>query len=133
MMDALRQQNAVGGVTWLTLFASGGTLICCALPALLVAIGAGAVLASAVSTFPQLIWISAHKGYVFVGAGAMLAAAGYLQWRAQFLPCPADPKLARTCQRSRTISRWVYGISVGVYLIGAFFAYAAPWLLARMG
>jgi hypothetical protein len=130
-MDAMQQQRAIGGVTWLTLFTSGGTLICCALPALLVAIGAGAVLASAVSTFPQLIWISANKGYVFAAAGVMLAAAGYLQWRARSLPCPADKALAAACTRTRRVSQAIYFFSVAVYLVGVFFAYLAPWWMAR--
>ena len=39
----------------LSLFASSGTLVCCALPALLVALGAGAALSSLVSVFPQVV------------------------------------------------------------------------------
>ena len=37
------------GVTWVTLATSASTLLCCALPALLVTLVAGAVLASAVT------------------------------------------------------------------------------------
>jgi len=48
-------------VDFLTLFTSASTLICCALPALLVAIGAGSVMAGLVSNVPQLIWLSKHK------------------------------------------------------------------------
>jgi hypothetical protein len=62
-------------VTWITLLTSTGTLICCALPALLVAIGAGAALAFAASAVPQLVWISEHKELVFGLASAMLIAA----------------------------------------------------------
>jgi Sec-independent protein secretion pathway component TatC len=130
-MDALSQQRAVGGVTWLTLLTSGGTLICCALPALLVALGAGAVLASAVSSFPQLIWISAHKGLIFAIAGCLLAGAGVLQWYARSLPCPVDPELAKSCTRSRRVSLAVYLLAVSIFLVGAFFAYVAPWWMAR--
>lgn len=64
------------GVTWVTLATSASTLLCCALPALLVTLVAGAVLASAVSVFPQLVWVSEHKVEVFVLAGAMLARVG---------------------------------------------------------
>ena len=39
-----------------SLFTSFSTLICCALPALLVSIGAGATLAGIISNFPQLIF-----------------------------------------------------------------------------
>jgi len=56
-----------------SLFASGGTLVCCALPALLVALGAGAVLSSLVAVLPQIVWLSEHKAAVFGTAAAMLA------------------------------------------------------------
>jgi hypothetical protein len=88
-------------------------------------------LASAVSTFPQLIWISANKGYVFAAAGVMLAAAGVLQWRARSLPCPADKAQAAACARTRRVSVGIYLFSVAVYLVGGFFAYVAPWWMAR--
>jgi type III secretory pathway component EscV len=42
----------------LTVLSSFGTLLCCAVPALLVSVGAGAVMASVVSAIPQLVWIS---------------------------------------------------------------------------
>lgn len=110
-------------VTWLTLATSASTLLCCALPALLVALGAGAVLASFVSAVPQLVWVSEHKYEVFVIAGVMLTAAGAMQWRARSLPCPIDPALAQTCTRSRKISLMVYLFSVAIFLIGGFFAF----------
>lgn len=110
----------------LSLFTSGGTLICCALPALLVSLGAGAALSSLVAAVPQLVWFSLHKDIVF-GAGAlMLAAAGLLQWRARSLPCPADPALAAACGASRRSAARLYLVSLAIYLTGAFFAFLAP-------
>jgi len=76
----------------LSLLASGSTLVCCALPALLVALGAGATLVSLTSRLPQLIWLSEHKGAVFGVAAALLALAGAAQWRARSLPCPTEKK-----------------------------------------
>jgi hypothetical protein len=114
--------------SFLSLFTSGGTLVCCALPALMVAVGAGAALSSLVGTFPQLVWLSEHKAPLFVVAGVMLAIAGALQWRARSLPCPADPKLAAACTRTRRVSLWTYVVSVAIFLIGAFFAFALPML-----
>ena len=64
-------------ISLLTLFSSGGTLICCALPALLVSLGAGAVMASVVSSVPQIVWFSEHKLGVFIFAGVMLAISVY--------------------------------------------------------
>ena len=113
----------------LSLFTSGGTLVCCALPALLVALGAGAVLSSIVSVFPQLVWLSEHKVEVFLLATLMLALSGYLQWRARSLPCSTDPALAAACTRTRKSAFWVYLASLVIYLIGGFFAFLAPMLL----
>ena len=113
----------------LSLFTSGSTLICCALPATLVAIGSAATLASLVSNFPQLIWISEHKLLVFGLAGAMLAIAGYLQWQARNAPCPADVKLAAVCTKTRKNALRIYWLSVAIYAIGAFFAFVAPLMI----
>jgi len=110
----------------LSLFTSGSTLICCALPATLVAIGSVATLTSLISHFPQLIWISEHKPEVFGLAGAMLLLAGWMQWRARLLPCPADPQLAALCMQTRRQSLWIYWGSVVIFLIGSFFAFVAP-------
>ena len=113
----------------LSLFTSGSTLICCALPATLVAIGSAATLASLVSSFPQLIWISEHKTLVFGLAGGMLAIAGYLQWQARNAPCPADAKLAAVCTKTRKNALRIYWLSVAIYAVGAFFAFIAPLIL----
>jgi hypothetical protein len=124
-MDSLKRTRAA---TALSLFTSGGTLVCCALPALLVALGAGAALSSLVSTIPQLIWFSINKTGIFLIAAVMLAVSGYLQWRAKSLPCPVDPDLAKACASTRKVSLRLYLVSVTIYLIGGFFAFAAPLL-----
>lgn len=110
----------------LSLFTSGGTLVCCALPALLVAIGAGAALSTVVAAVPQLVWLSEHKEPVFAAAALMLAIAGAMQWRARCLPCPADPALAAACAHARAVSLWVYGVSVALFTVGALFAFVLP-------
>jgi hypothetical protein len=111
------------------LAASGGTLVCCALPALLVAVGAGAALAGLVSAVPALVWISEFKVGVFALAGLLLLGAGVLQWRQRQAPCPLDPRLGRACMRLRRWSASVYGLALGVYAIGAGFAFVAPALM----
>lgn len=113
----------------LSLFTSGSTLICCALPATMVAIGSAATLTSLVSHFPQLIWISEHKALVFSLAGAMLAIAGYLQWQVRNAPCPADLSLAAVCTKTRKNALMIYWISVAIFSLGAFFAFVAPYLV----
>jgi hypothetical protein len=126
-LDPALKQNTL--VSFLSLFTSGGTLICCALPALLVSIGAGAAMAGLVTTFPQIVWLSEHKVALFITAGVMLIAAGVMQWRARSLPCPADPALAAACTRTRKISVGIYWFSVAIFATGFFFAFIAPLII----
>jgi hypothetical protein len=111
------------------LFASFGTLICCALPAALVALGAGAVMAGLITAVPGLVWFGTHKVLVFSVAGALLAAAGVWLWRARSLPCPVDPAQARACLQLRAWSLWLWGVSAALFAVGAFFAFFAAALL----
>ena len=113
-----------------SLFASSGTLLCCALPALLVAVGAGAALSSLVSAVPQLVFLSEHKEALFIVAGLLLAASGALQWRNRHAPCPLDPQLKQACLQTRRFSARIFQASVATYLVGAWFAFAQPWLAA---
>jgi hypothetical protein len=112
----------------LALFTSFGTLICCALPALFVALGMGAAVAGLVSAVPQLVWLSEHKAWVFGGSGAMIVAAALMHYAARNAPCPADPAQARACARLRTFSTAVLGVAIVAWAIGAFVAYVAPKL-----
>lgn len=109
-----------------TLLATTGTLLCCVLPAVLVSIGAGAMLVGLVSAVPQLVWLSEHKALVFGIAGALLLISGVLIWRARRLPCPIDPSVARMCMRLRRVSAVVYGVSVVCLVAGALFAFVLP-------
>ena len=124
--DSLEPLNSNRSSLWsslASLFASSSTLVCCALPALLVAVGAGAALSSLVSAVPQLVWLSEHKEGLFSFAGLMLAASGLLQWRNRSAPCPIDPVLRQSCLRTRKTAVWMWGFSVGIYLLGAWFAF----------
>ncbi|MEQ1683671.1 MAG: hypothetical protein ABL916_08485 [Burkholderiaceae bacterium] len=126
--DGSGQRRSSFAAALAALFASSGTLVCCALPALLVALGAGATLSSLVSAVPQLVWLSEHKGPVFTFAALMLAAAGALQWHNRSAPCPTDAALRDACLRTRRVSAWVYFLALALFGIGAWFAFAAPWL-----
>lgn len=117
-------------ISLLSLFTSGGTLICCTLPALLVSLGAGAVMASVVSSVPQIVWFSEHKLGVFIFAGVMLSISSFLQWQARSLPCPSDKDLADLCNKTRVNSFRIYIFSVSVFLIGGFMAFLAPLLIS---
>ena len=111
-----------------SLFASSSTLVCCAIPALLVALGAGAALSSLVSIFPQVVWPSEHKGALFGFAGLMMIVSGALQWRNRSAPCPIDPALRDACLKTRKTASKLYAASVVLYLIGGWFAFIQPWL-----
>jgi hypothetical protein len=112
----------------LSLFASSGTLVCCALPALLVALGAGAALSSLIAVFPAIVWVSEYKEIVFGVAGLMLGVGGLAQWRARSAPCPVDPALRNACIRMRRASAMLYCFSVGLFTIGGWFAFVQPLL-----
>ena len=122
--SALMKSNKL--INYLSLFFSSGTVLCCALPSLLVAIGAGAALSSLISIFPQLVILSVYKIPIFLGAFMMLLFSGILQYQARKLPCPADKNLAELCKRSRKVSLIVYFLSVEIFIIGLLFAFILP-------
>mgnify|MGYP007079442344 FL=1 len=109
----------------LSLFTSMGTLVCCALPALLVTLGMGAALAGFVGAVPWITAIADYKIYVFAGAGIMLTLSTIMQWRGRYAPCPADPVKAKACTRLKKISWGILVFSIIIYLIGFFFAFLA--------
>lgn len=116
------------GLAAITLAASSGTLVCCVLPAAMVALGAGATLAGLVTAVPQLIWLSEHKSMVFGIAFGMLALSGAMLWRARTLPCPADATLASACARLRRVSQLLWAVALTCMSIGALFAFVLPKL-----
>ena len=100
----------------------------CVLPAVLVALGAGAALAGLVSAVPQLIWLSEHKPLVFGGAGVLLLISGVALWHGRSLPCPTDPGAAQACRRLRRTSATLYGLALGSFALGILFAFVLPAL-----
>ena len=112
-------------VPTLSLFTSIGTLLCCALPALLVTLGMGAALAGLVSAAPWITAIAEYKLYVFIVAGTLIAASGLLQWKNRNAPCPIDPAQAKACMRLRRLSTFITAFAAVIYIIGFFFAFLA--------
>lgn len=107
----------------LALLTTGGTLICCALPILLVALGLGGVVAGLVDAAPWLVTLTRYKIAVFVVSGLLLALAGWALYRPG-RQCPADPRLARTCRRVDRWNRRVYLAALLLWAVG----FAAAWL-----
>ena len=128
-MDDLSSHKKVATASTMALFTSLGTLVCCALPALFVTLGADAALAGLVSTAPWLVELSRHKLWVFGGAGALLILAGIMLWRARYLPCPADAAQAMACNNLRRLSWWIYAFAIIIYATGFFFAFIASKIL----
>lgn len=120
-MKTVQSREAV--VSSLALFTSLSTLLCCALPAALVAVGAGAALAGLVTAVPQIVFLSEHKVMLFAVAGALLAASSGLRYANRNAPCPADPGQAAACTRLRRWGGFALYSSIGAYLIGFFFAF----------
>lgn len=114
---------------FLTLFASTSTLLCCALPALLVAIGAGSVAASLFSSVPGYAFIATNKIEIFIFAGVMLTIGGVLQYKTRYMSCPIDPNKAIACGASKKLSKIIYFFSLTIYIISGFMAFIAPKLI----
>lgn len=90
-MSPAGHRDRTGGLSWVALFASTGTLVCCALPILLVSLGAGATVAALTSALPILVTLSHYKLWVFGVSGLLLAVAAP--------SCPAH--------RNRPIIPWI--------------------------
>ncbi len=111
-------------LTWLALFASTGTLICCALPIACVMLGLGATVAAISSSVPFFVTLSLHKGWVFAASAMLLAASGWLLFRSG-RECPAEPQLAALCDRTLLWNRRVFRASIAIRGVGFFAAYLA--------
>ena len=111
-----------------SLLSSAGTLVCCVLPAILVAVGAGAALAGVVTAIPQLVWLSEHKTLVFGTAFALLVVSGAATWYSRTLPCPTETSAAQACQRLRRINVALYSIALVSFALGLTFAFVLPRL-----
>lgn len=108
------------------------TLLCCALPALLVSLGLGASMVALTKAIPQITWIGEHKDYVFGFAFLMLLISSILTYKNRNTPdnitCPIDPKLRDACLRGRKYSKNVLILSWVALGVGFFFAYLAQLL-----
>jgi hypothetical protein len=129
--------HADGILGYLSLFTSVSTLLCCALPSLLVLVGLGATVASAVTAAPWLITLSRHKEWTFTIAGLLIAANFFYVFlvapklRGTNQTCPVDQPNA--CSSASRMNRWVLWVSAGIYLAGFFSAYLLGPLLRRIG
>lgn len=111
-------------ITLFTLFSTTGTLVCCALPIVLVTLGMGTTVVAMTSAFPFLITLSQHKIWVFVFSGVMLMLSGWFMYRPG-RSCPTDPELGRACSKVQVWNQRIFWTSVVIWGIGFFAAFLA--------
>ena len=122
--------------SYLSLFTSLSTLLCCALPSALVFLGMGTTVASALSAAPFLVSLSHHKKLVFAISGVLIALSFVYMFaiaprlKARELGC--DPSNPRACDAASRFSRIVLWFSAALYVAGFFVAFVLGPILARM-
>lgn len=119
-------------LSYFSLFTSVGTLLCCALPSLLVLFGLGASVAAMLSFLPWLVTLSRHKQWTFAVSG-FLIAVGFVN---MYLIAPRLASTAcepgeTTCGEASRLSKVTLWVSLSIYSIGLFVAYALGPLLNR--
>jgi mercuric ion transport protein len=108
---------------YLSLFTSLGTLLCCALPSLLVLFGLGATVASVLSVAPWLVTLSRHKNWTFAIVGTLIAA-NFVYVRAIAPRLQAGCELGDdSCVRAARLNRMLLWVSAGIFTIGFLVAY----------
>lgn len=124
-----REQRALG---YFGLFTSVGTLLCCALPSLLVLVGLGTTVASVLASAPWLVALSRHKSWVFATSAIVIAGNFYYVYRvaprllARSGACAVDDPM---CARATRTSRIVLWTSAVLLFIGFAVAYVLPLVL----
>ncbi len=106
----------------LALLLSSGTLICCALPVLLVTVGLGATVAAVTSAMPIFVTLAQYKAWFFLLSGLLVVSAGWIVYRERRL-CPADPDQAALCARLRKLNTRVFWAAATIWGIGFSAAY----------
>jgi hypothetical protein len=121
-------------LSYFSLFTSLSTLLCCALPSLLVLFGLGASVASALSFMPWLVTLSRHKQWTFSVSGILIALSFvnmyYIAPRLRSAECsPDDPS---ACKDASAVSKAVLWVSAGIYVVGVFVAYVLGPILTLL-
>jgi mercuric ion transport protein len=122
-------------LNYFSLFSSFSTLICCALPSVLVLLGMGTAVASVLSSAPWLVSLSRHKIWIFSIAGALILTSVVMTYvvapRLQRgHACAADDPT--TCGEVSKLSRVVLWGSVLIWSGGFFVAYLLGPILEHL-
>jgi hypothetical protein len=117
-----RELTRDASVTWLALFASIGTLVCCALPILLVTAGFGTTVAAVTSSVPALVTLVNYKAWFFAISALLMMAGWWIAYRRDYA-CPPDSALAAVCERVRRCNKRILWLGAAVWSVGFFAAY----------
>lgn len=109
-------------IKWLTLFVTSGTLICCALPILLVSLGFGSTIASLNYNIPGLLFLAEHKVWTLSLSALLLSFLAWVIWR-QNQSCPINPEIAKYCKQTKKWNKRIFFLSVIIWFIGFFTSY----------
>ena len=111
------------------LFASISTILCCALPIILVTLGMGAVFASLTASLPFITWLAKRSTYLFAMATILLLISGYFIFIKPQI-CPSDKKLAEICNKTKKFNKIIWWVSVIILAISFFFKYILILLIS---
>ncbi len=130
-----RRAKRAAMLNYFSLFSSFSTLICCALPSVLVLLGLGTTVASLLSAAPWLVSLSRHKVWTFSIAGTLIAASFVMTYiiaprLQQGEACAADDPT--TCGEVSKLSRVILWGSALIWSGGFFIAYLLGPILERM-
>jgi mercuric ion transport protein len=112
---------------WMLLFTTSATLVCCAIPIILVTLGMGAAVAAMASAAPWLITLSMYKGWIFAISGALIGGAVWVVNRPGRI-CPADPEVAAACGIADTWNKRFLWLSGVLWIVGFISAYALEFI-----
>jgi mercuric ion transport protein len=131
-VDVPARRSAV--LSYFSLFTSLSTLLCCALPSLLVLFGLGASVASMLSFLPWLVTLSRHKVLTFSISGALIACSFVNTY--YILPgltkTECRPDNPDACAEASRLSKILLWVSAAIYGIGFFVAFALGPILSSI-
>lgn len=130
-----RRARRAALLNYFSLFSSFSTLICCALPSVLVLLGMGTAVASLLSAAPWLVSLSRHKIWTFSIAGTLIACSFLMTYAIaprlrEGETCGTDDPA--TCEEVSKLSRALLWGSAIVYSAGFFVAYLLGPMLNYM-
>ena len=134
--EAVLTKTPGGVLSYFSLFTSLGTLLCCALPSLLVLLGLGATVATVLASVPWLVTLSHHKVWVFTVAGVLITL-NFIQTyavgpRLRSTNESCSPENPEACDTATRVSKAVLWIAAAIYALGFCVAYVLGPILVRL-